>query len=94
MRIFMSQELVWHAEIQRVPSKYQSGEEIHAGDRIRYAGEAGTVEFVTGAASPEHNWYIEQFGGGCMLKVAPFGSLFLNDPQKDDDLEFVSRAQP
>jgi hypothetical protein len=26
--------------------RYNSGEEIHVGDRIRYAGDAGTIVFV------------------------------------------------
>jgi hypothetical protein len=85
---------VWHAEFRRMPFRYQSGEEVLAGDKIRYAGEVGTVEFVTSADHPEHAWYIEEFGGGCMLKVAPFGNLFLSEPQSDEDLDLLSRAGP
>jgi len=84
---------VWHGKIRPVPFHYQSGEEILAGDRIRYAGAAGIVEFVTDPVSPDHTWYVEQYGGGCMLQVAPFGSLFLNAPQEDEDLEFVGRSE-
>ncbi len=73
--------------------KYQSGEEIRAGDRILYNSEPGVIDFVTTPEDPQYAWYVEQHGGGCMILVAPFGSLFVNDPQDDEDLEFVSRAQ-
>jgi hypothetical protein len=71
--------------------KYRSGEEIKAGDRILYNFEPGKIDFVTTLEDPQYAWYVEQHGGGCMILVASFGSLFVNDPQDDEDLEFVSR---
>ena len=71
--------------------KYRSGEEIQAGDRILYNYEPGKIDFVITPEDPDSAWYIEHHGGGCMLLVAPFGSLFVSDPQDDEDLEFVSR---
>ena len=71
--------------------KYRSGQEIKAGDRILYNFEPGKIDFVTTPADPQYAWYVEQHGGGCMIQVAPFGSLFVNDPQDDEDLEFISR---
>lgn len=73
--------------------RYRSGEEVRGSDQILYASEPGTVEFVTAQDNSEHAWHIEQYGGGCMLSVAPFGSLFLSDPQDDEDLDFVARAR-
>ncbi len=80
-----------HAKIPGMPFRYETGEEILAGDRIRYAGEAGTVEFVTDAANPHYAWYNEQFGGGCMLLTAQFGRVFTSHPGDDEDLDFVGR---
>ena len=65
---------------------------MQAGDRILYNSEPGTIDFVTTPEDPQHAWYVEQFGGGCMILVAPFGSLFLSNPHEEEDLEFVSRA--
>ena len=73
--------------------KYQSGVEIRAGDHILYASEPGTIDFVTTPDEPKYAWYVEQHGGGCMILVAPFGSLFLDHPQDEEDLEFVSRSE-
>jgi hypothetical protein len=87
----MRKELVWQAKIPSVPFCYQSGEEVLAGDRILYAGEAGTIEFVTDPENPDYAWYIEDCGGGCMLQVPPFGRLFLSEPQDEEDLELVGR---
>jgi len=80
--------------IDAMPLKYHSGEEVRAGDRVLYAGEPGTIEFVASATDPETVWYVQEFGGGCMLLVAPFGRLFLSDSQTDEDLDFVARSEP
>lgn len=77
-----------------MPLKYRSGEDVLPGDRISYDSEPGEIEFVATADDPETRWYVEEYGGGCMIRVSPFGSLFVSDPQKDDDLEFVCRSQP
>ena len=74
---------------------YRSGEAIQQGDRIRYADGDGVVEFVADrdVADPETEWFVEEFGGGCMILTEKFGSVFLNEPHDDEDLEFVSRAR-
>jgi hypothetical protein len=72
--------------------KYGSGEEIQAGDRVLYASEPGQIEFVAKAEDPETVWYVEQFGGSCMILAPSFGRVFVSDPHDDEDLEFVSRA--
>ena len=80
-----------------MPLKYQSGEEIRAGDSILYAGNPGTIEFVVTERSGDTavDWYIDEFGGGIMIHEPKlFGSLFLDITQigDDEDLEFVSRT--
>jgi hypothetical protein len=75
------------------PALYQTGEPILKADRVRYHGESGTVEFVIAekAGDPALDWYVDEYpGGGVMLNVATFGSIFLSE--YDDDLIFVSRA--
>jgi hypothetical protein len=69
---------------------YASGEKIERGDLILYHGEAGQVEFVATAGDPETGWYVEQFGGGCMILAPSFGRVFLSETE--EDLEFVSRG--
>jgi hypothetical protein len=69
---------------------YATGEEVRSGDRIVYAGEPGQVEFVATRENPETAWYVDQFGGGCMILTRGFGPVFLS--KADEDLEFVVRA--
>ena len=71
--------------------RYGSGEEIEAGDFVLYQGEPGQIEFVAKAGDPETGWYVEQFGGGCMIITSSLGRVFVSEP--GEDLEFVSRAQ-
>ena len=69
---------------------YPTGEEIRSGDRVLYHGESGQVDFVAERGNPETAWYVEQFGGGCMILVPTFGCVFVS--KADEDLEFVGRA--
>jgi hypothetical protein len=48
---------------------YQTGEEIQRGDRVRYGGEAGVIEFVVEALTGEHeqDWLLETHGPGVMV---------------------------
>lgn len=75
-----------------MPLKYRSGEEVLAGDRILYNSVSGTIDFVAIPGDSQYAWYVQQYGGGCMILVAPFGSLFVSRPHEDEDLDFVSRA--
>jgi hypothetical protein len=77
------------AKISPMPLTYFSGEEIRSGDHILYHGEPGHVEFVAAHEDPETVWYVEQFGGGCMILAPSFGSVFISEA--DEDLEFVAR---
>ena len=76
---------------------YVSGQEIHAGDRVLYAGVPGRIVFVLGFHEflPEFvegkEWYYEEFGQGFMLEQDGGGLFFSED--SDEDLEFVSRGR-
>ena len=72
--------------------KYRSGEEVRSGDQILYNLVPGKIDFVAAPGDMEHAWCVEQYGGGCMILVLPFGRLFVNAPQDDEDLDFVSRG--
>jgi hypothetical protein len=75
-----------------MPLRYQSGELVMKGDRILYHGEPGEVEFIADAADPDTDWFVEQFGGGCMITAKGFGRVFLDSTADQEDLELVSRA--
>lgn len=81
---------------------YKTGEEVRAGDHVRFHAEPGKVEFVAEPddKNPEKQWYIQEFGGGVMLlEPKYFGSVFLRSSAFTDhesnweDLEFISRAE-
>ena len=78
-----------------MPPSYPSGEAIRKGDRIRYGGDAAVVDFVADADAPDDatTWYIEQFGGGCMIVTEQWGRIFLHETEDEEDLELVSRSQ-
>jgi hypothetical protein len=76
-----------------VPFKYQSGEEIRAGDLVTYHGSPGRVVFVVSAPVGDRamDWYLETFpGGGFMIETEGMGSVFL--PASDEDLLLTSRG--
>ncbi len=65
------------------------------GDRILYGGEPGHIEFVADPNDPEadpHDWYIEEFGGGCMVVTESWGAIFIDADDPDEDLELVARG--
>ena len=74
--------------------RYQSGEEIMAGDRVALHGNPAEIEFVVTEAEPADWVYL---GRGVMIfEPKDFGHLFLPAEQISDyeNLEFVSRRQP
>lgn len=74
---------------------YESGEDIQAGDRIRYHGEQGIVDFVVTHASGDErlDWFLQEYpGGGVMIVAAGFGNVFLGVDDLGDFLEYVSRG--
>lgn len=73
---------------------YPTGEIIQKGDRIRYAGGSGIVEFVADpdVATPETADFLEEVQG-CLILTEKFGSIFLEAPHDEGALEFVSRQK-
>jgi hypothetical protein len=76
----------------KIPT-YTSGEDIRPGDDILYHGERGKVEFVAMSDDPNTDWYVKQYGGGCMIRVRSFGCVFVARPDEDEDLEFLERGE-
>ena len=75
--------------------RYHTGEEVHIGDRVRYAGHPGIIVFVIDRSefSPEFpaaNWDDEKTG--IMLKTEAYGLVMLQKP--DEDVEFLGRGTP
>lgn len=75
--------------------RYASGDIVKKGDCVRYAGGDAVVEFV---ADPDlsdfdTDYFIDEFGGGCMILTERFGRVFVDAPHDDGALEFVSRAR-
>ena len=75
----------------KIPA-YTSGEDIRPGDYILYHGERGKVEFVAIPDDPNTDWYLQQYGSGCMILVPSFGRVFVVTLDKDEDLEFPERG--
>ena len=55
----------------------------------------GEFEFVAEPpGDAETLWYIEEYGGGVMVKEPKFfGCAFVSDTENDEDLVFVSRSE-
>ena len=80
------------------PLRYHSGEEVQAGDAVTHFGNVGQIEFVADPSSPtsETHWFIEEFGGGAMVKDSEIGSVFITieSMEDSDHLSFVARKSP
>ena len=74
---------------------YLTGQKVHAGDRVRYKGEAATVVFVTDGEGGEFSGGYEEYFGheaGIMLHDDNGELNFLSEP--GEDLELIRRASP
>jgi hypothetical protein len=79
-----------------MPLKYRSGEEVMKGDRVLFHRDPGEVEFVADPLFHDADtlWFVEQFGKGIKItKLKQFGTVFDDDPEEDDELEFVCRGE-
>ncbi len=81
--------------------RYQSGEDIQKGDRVRFGGAPGEIELVADplAPCPETEWYIQEFSRGVMFfewdepgHKKKYSRVFLSDPENDEDLMLVRRG--
>ena len=76
--------------------KYLSGEEIRAGDIIRFHGEPGRVESVVTHKVGDAflDCFIDKFPGGVVtIEAQRLGNWFLVlENLEEGDLEFVSRC--
>lgn len=76
--------------------RYPSGDDVREGDRVRYHGEGGTVDFVVveNVGDPSLDWYVEKFpGGGVMITAETFGSVFLSPTDIAEHLELITRRE-
>ena len=78
-----------------IEQRYESGDEIHVGDRVRYAGDTGTIVFVIDRGEyspefPERDW--SHYGSGFMIRTPKFALVMLD--KADEDLELLARATP
>jgi hypothetical protein len=75
-----------------LPARYQSGEIIRPGDRVRLAGLTGRIVFVLGTEGVPEEWrYLEaEHGAGCMLDVERMGYIFQHG--EDEDLKLIARG--
>jgi hypothetical protein len=74
---------------------YPSGDAIRSGDRVRFRGSEGIVEFVVleRVGDAARDWYLDEFGGGVMISAEGLGAVFLGPDDLDQDLEFISRSE-
>ena len=73
---------------------YHSGEEIHIGDQVRYAGDPGKIVFVVDRAEyspdfPEKDWAHHKTG--FMIQTPGYGLVMLD--KADEDLKLLGRAK-
>jgi hypothetical protein len=76
--------------------RYQTGEEIKAGDRVLFHREPGLIDLVAVefTGDLETDWLMREFGGGVEILDKIAGRTFISADQipECEDLEFVSRG--
>ena len=70
---------------------YLSGQEIKKGDRVILHGAPGEVELVADPDINPDDWFVTEFGGGIRILHSEMGSVFIDNPQENDELDLVSR---
>ncbi len=68
---------------------YLTGEEVHAGDRVRYKGTAASVVFVSDGEEGEFSSGFEEYSGhdaGIMIRDDDEQLTFLTEPSEDLEL--------
>jgi len=85
-----------------MPLRYRTGEQIKKGDRVMCAATLSEIELLAEPGlmdiAAEEYRYVQQFGGGVMVREARepkmFGRVFLDAAglDQEEDLVLVSRA--
>ena len=77
--------------------RYQSGEEIHIGDRVHYGRCLATIllvvdreEWPVGETEESCQYWRTEHKSGFLLKEDPGARVFL--PKADEDLKFIARG--
>ena len=76
-----------------VPMLYSTGEEVHAGDRVRYDGNYATIVFVSNGESEEYSpGYEDHIGAdrGVIVRDDDGATSEIGEP--DERLSFVDRG--
>ena len=79
------------------PLRYVSGEEICAGDQVRFHGHPAQVEFAAADLNdPQHGCFVQLYGGGVMVidrTVSGHTFIPVDQLRNYEDLECVSRGE-
>ena len=80
-----------------IDHRYQTGEEIHIGDRVQYAGLPAKIilvidrdEWPEEESLESRTWWRSEHRSGFLLEQDAMGRVFL--PKADEDLILVSHA--
>jgi len=69
---------------------------MRKGDRVLFHRQAAQVELVADAKDPEASWYVQEYGGGVLIREPndPNPTFISADSIRNyEDLEFVSRGE-
>lgn len=72
---------------------YLTGQEIHAGDRVRFKGNAGNIAFVSDGKGGQFASGFADYNGyeaGIMVSIDDGELMFI--PQPNTELEFLARG--
>ena len=91
--ICLDQSINFTARMNSQLLQYLTGEDVHAGDRVRYNGSFGTVVFVSDGESEEFSPGFEDYTGSSRgLVVCDDDGTVSNVGESDDRLSFVDRG--
>jgi hypothetical protein len=79
---------------EKLEFHYDTGEIVVEGDEVAYSGNAGVVDKILAAGSPDAAGYSCADTGGILLSIC-WGRMLMTPPDGDlwEDLDFVRRRQ-
>jgi hypothetical protein len=93
LRICFDQSVNFTARMDSLLLHYLTGEDVHAGDRVRYNGSFATVVFVSDGELEELSPGFEDYTGSSRgLVVCDDDGSVSNVGESDDRLSFVDRG--